>query len=42
MKPVAVLRCIALLALVWLGLRHMNWSWRHLLPAVRSPREATA
>jgi hypothetical protein len=30
------------LALVWLGLRHMNWSWRHLLSAVPSPKEATA
>ena len=27
-------------ALVWLGLRHINWSWRHLIPAIRPPREA--
>jgi hypothetical protein len=27
---------------VWLGLRHMNWSWRHLILHVRSNREATA
>jgi lipopolysaccharide export system permease protein len=29
-------------AMVWLGLRHMNWSWRHLILHVRSNREATA
>jgi lipopolysaccharide export system permease protein len=30
------------LALLWLSLRHMNWSWRHLLPAVIRQPEATA
>jgi lipopolysaccharide export system permease protein len=30
------------LALVWLSLRHMNWSWRHLLPSVNRPLEASA
>ena len=30
------------LALVWLGLRHMNWSWRHLILVTRSPRELAA
>jgi hypothetical protein len=29
-------------ALVWLSLRHMNWSWRHLIPAVRPLQEATS
>ena len=30
------------LALVWLGLRHMNWSWRHLMPTMRRTQEASA
>lgn len=28
------------LSLVWLALRHINWSWRHMIPAVRRPQEA--
>jgi lipopolysaccharide export system permease protein len=33
---------VLILALVWLGLRHMNWSWRYLSPAVGTAKEATA
>jgi lipopolysaccharide export system permease protein len=33
---------VLILALVWLGLRHMNWSWRHLIPTVRKPQEVIA
>ena len=29
------------LALGWLRLRHMNWSWRYLTPALRAPQEVT-
>jgi lipopolysaccharide export system permease protein len=30
------------LALLWLSLRHMNWSWRNLMPSVRPTQEASA
>ena len=30
---------VLVMALAWLGLRHMNWNWRHLMPAFRHPRE---
>lgn len=30
------------LALAWLGLRHINWSWRHLIPNLRRIREVAA
>ena len=30
------------LALVWLSLRHLNWSWRHLMTSVNRPQEVSA
>jgi lipopolysaccharide export system permease protein len=30
------------LALLWLSLRHMNWSWRNMLPNLRVSKEASA
>jgi lipopolysaccharide export system permease protein len=29
-------------ALAWLALRHINWSWRHLIPAIRQPKKESA
>jgi lipopolysaccharide export system permease protein len=33
---------VLLLALMWLTVRHMNWSWRTLMPTWGNAREVTA